>query len=288
MWLNIGETCLDLSLPQVMGVLNVTDDSFSDGGRFLDREVAIAHAAAMVRDGASIIDIGGESTRPGASEVSVQEELDRVMPVIEAVAANHRVAISVDTSKPAVMSEAVKAGAGMINDVRAFQTDGALRALSQSNCAICLMHMLGEPRTMQDKPQYEDVIEDVRTFLAARVAACKKAGIEENRIVVDPGFGFGKTDRHNLQLLAGLDALQVLGRPLLVGLSRKRTLGKLTNRSPDNRMPAGLAAAIMAFERGASIVRTHDVAATVDALTVAAAVRSAGKLPDQADGYVNG
>ena len=288
MWLKIGAIGLDLSRPQVMGVLNVTADSFSDGGRFLDPEEALAHADAMVRDGASIIDVGGESTRPGATGVSVQEELDRVMPIVEAITASHPVAVSVDTSKPEVMRAALRAGAGMINDIFAFRRDGALQAVSESDCAICLMHMLGEPGTMQDSPHYDDVTVDVGRFLTARIEACNNAGIDANRIVVDPGFGFGKTDRHNLQLLAKLGSLQILGRPLLVGLSRKRTLGNLTNRASADRLPVSVAAAVLAVERGATIVRTHDVAATVDALAVVAAVRSAGLENNQADGCGDG
>ena len=266
---------IDLNQPRIMGVVNVTPDSFSDGGRYLNKDAAIGHAELMVEQGASIIDVGGESTRPGANEVSDQEQLDRVLPVITAIATHDDVAISIDTSSPVVMKAAAEAGAFMINDVFALRRDGALNAAAETGCAICLMHMQGEPRAMQDNPVYDDVVDEVGTFLCDRITACVDSGIGMERIVVDPGFGFGKTDRHNIELLANLDRLQVRGLPILVGLSRKRTLGNLTGRDVENRLAAGIAAAVIAFERGATIIRTHDVAATADALKIAMAVREA-------------
>ncbi len=255
-----------------MGVLNVTPDSFSDGGRFLGRDAATRQAEAMARDGANIIDIGGESTRPGAADVSEQEELDRVIPVIEAVVAAVDVPLSIDTSKPAIMHAAVAAGASMINDIRALREDGALRAAVELQRPVCLMHMLGQPRTMQQQPEYGDVVADVRDFLAQRVRECVAAGLPEDSIVVDPGFGFGKTPRHNVELLSNLRQLRTIGRPILVGLSRKSTLGDLTGRDVEERMPASIAAAVIAVIEGAAIVRVHDVRETVDALRVAAAI----------------
>lgn len=268
----LGQRLLDLNRPRVMGVLNITPDSFSDGGDFLRRDRALRQAVAMIGDGADIIDIGGESTRPGAAAVSVAEELDRVLPVIDAIAQETDTIISIDTSKPEVMEAAVDAGASLINDVFALQRDGALQMAAALSAGICLMHMLGEPGTMQQKPQYRRLPGDVIDFLEQRVAACIAAGIDRDRLLVDPGFGFGKTDKHNLALLRDLDAFQALGLPLLVGLSRKRTLGNLTGRPPKDRVAGGLAAAVLAVARGAHIVRTHDVAATVDALAVATAV----------------
>ena len=267
-----GAVVLDLRQPQVMGVLNVTPDSFSDGGRYFDTDVAVRRAESMATEGAAIVDVGGESTRPGAEKISRQEELDRVLPVVEAIASRIEVAISIDTSTPAVISAAARVGAGLINDVFALRLEGALAAAAATDCAICLMHMQGEPRAMQDNPVYDDVVGEIGGFLRDRVNACVDNGIDIERIIVDPGFGFGKTDSHNIELLAKLDRLEVLGRPILVGLSRKRTLGSLTGRDVENRLPAGIAAAVLAFERGASIIRTHDVAATVDALRIAAAV----------------
>ena len=266
---------IDLNQPRIMGVLNVTPDSFSDGGRYFDKDAAIGHAESMLEQGASIIDIGGESTRPGATEVSDQEQLDRVLPVITAIAGHVDVAVSVDTSSPLVMKAAAEAGVLMINDIFALRRDGALQAAAETGCAICLMHMQGEPRAMQDNPVYDDVIDEVGRFLCDRVTACVDNGIGMQRIVVDPGFGFGKTDKHNIELLASLDRLQVRGLPILIGLSRKRTLGNLTGRDVENRLAAGIAAAVIAFERGATIIRTHDVAATADALKIAMAVREA-------------
>ncbi|NCF23628.1 MAG: dihydropteroate synthase [Gammaproteobacteria bacterium] len=255
-----------------MGVLNVTPDSFSDGGRFVGRDAALRQAEAMARDGAAIIDVGGESTRPGAADVPEQAELDRVLPVIEAVVSAVGVPVSIDTSKPAVMRAAVAAGAAMINDIRALREDGALQAAVELQCPVCLMHMQGEPRTMQDEPEYRDIVAEVGEFLADRVRACVAAGLAEERIIVDPGFGFGKTPRHNIELLANLRQLRALGRPILAGLSRKSTLGELTGRDVEERMPASIAAAVIAVIEGAAMIRAHDVRETVDALQVAAAV----------------
>lgn len=274
MWLGSRE--LDLAKPAVMGILNVTTDSFSDGGRFLDLDAALRHSESMVAAGASIIDVGGESTRPGAIEVPAAEEADRVVPVIEAIASRLDVAISVDTGKALVMSAAVAAGAALINDVYALRQDGAMEAAAQLGAAVCLMHMQGTPATMQRDPQYDDVVRTVGEFLQARIEACENAGIRRDRLLVDPGFGFGKTDSQNLELLSKLQLLQQLGPPLLVGLSRKSLLGSLTGKSTDQRLSAGIAAAVLAVERGARIIRTHDVAETVDALRVAQAVLEVG------------
>ncbi len=263
---------LEFDVPAVMGILNVTPDSFSDGGRFIGRDAATRQAEFMARDGAHIIDIGGESTRPGAADVSEQEELDRVIPVIEAVAAAVDVPVSIDTSKPAVMHAAVAAGASMINDIRALREDGALQAAVELQRPVCLMHMLGQPRTMQQRPEYGDVVAEVRDFLAQRVRECVAAGLPEDSIIVDPGFGFGKAPRHNVELLSNLRQLRTTGRPILVGLSRKSTLGDLTGRDVGERLPASIAAAVIAVIEGAAIVRVHDVRETVDALRVAAAV----------------
>lgn len=258
-----------------MGVLNVTPDSFSDGGRFADPAAALARARAMVAEGAAIVDVGGESTRPGAQPVPEQQELDRVLPVIERIARELDCAISADTSKPAVMRAACAAGAELINDVLALRTPGALEAARDTGAAVCLMHMQGEPRTMQQAPVYADVVEEVRAFLRDRAAACVAAGVPRERIVVDPGFGFGKTLNHNLALLAGIDVIADLGLPVLVGVSRKSMFGTLLDRAADQRVAGGLAAAALAVWQGARIVRTHDVRATMDALKVTAAVEAA-------------
>jgi dihydropteroate synthase len=263
---------LDLGQPVVMGVLNVTPDSFSDGGRFSDRDAALAQALRMVEDGAAIIDIGGESTRPGAEAASVDQELARVMPVIERLRRESAVFISIDTSKPGVMRAACEAGADIINDVRALAEPGALAAAAATRAGICLMHMRGEPRTMQDSPRYDDVVAEVQAFLTARVAACSTAGIDSARLAVDPGFGFGKLAPHNLALLKHLAAFQSLGVPLVVGLSRKSMLAKLTGRGVGDRTAGSVALAAIAVLNGARIVRAHDVAPTVDAVRVAAAV----------------
>jgi dihydropteroate synthase len=268
---------LQFDVPAVMGILNVTPDSFSDGGRFAGRDAALEQAVAMARDGAGIIDVGGESTRPGAADVSEQEELDRVIPVIEAVTAAVDVPVSIDTSKPAIMRAAVAAGAAMINDIRALREAGALRAAAELGVPVCLMHMQGQPRTMQQQPAYADVVSEVAEFLAGRVRACVAAGLAEDRIIVDPGFGFGKAARHNIELLANLRQLRSVGRPILVGLSRKATLGELTGRDVGERVPASIAAAVIAVVEGAQFVRVHDVRETVDALRVAAAVMEKGR-----------
>ena len=260
-----------------MGVINVTPDSFSDGGKFSTADAAIQQAEQMFEDGAAIVDVGGESTRPGARSISENEEIDRVIPVIEGIAGDADRLISIDTSKPAVMRAAAGAGASMINDVFALRRDGALEAAATLDCAVCLMHMQGEPGKMQDKPSYTDIPGDILSFLSERVSACQAAGIGQDRIVIDPGFGFGKTHEHNVRLLARLERFQELGMPVLVGLSRKRTLGALTGKAVDERLPSGIAAAVLAVERGANIVRTHDVAETVDALGITHAVMASGQ-----------
>jgi dihydropteroate synthase len=269
--LRCGPKTLDLSRPVVMGVLNVTPDSFSDGGRFLPIEAAVAHGVRLAEEGAAIIDIGGESTRPGAALVSVEEELRRVLPVVERLRATTQAVISVDTSKPEVIREAVAAGAGLINDVRALAEPGALEAAAASGCAVCLMHMQGDPRTMQRAPSYVDVVKEVKAFLDEHVQRCRAAGVSSDRIVVDPGFGFGKTLEHNLELLRRLRELQD-ELPVLVGLSRKSMVGALTGRGAGERVHGSIALAVIAALNGARIVRAHDVAATVDALKMVAAV----------------
>lgn len=258
-----------------MGILNVTPDSFSDGGAFFDPAAALNHARAMVAEGADLIDVGGESTRPGAAPVELEDELRRVIPLIETLASELSVPISVDTSKPQVMEAAVRAGAGMINDVRALGAPGALEVARGLGVPVCLMHMRGEPRNMQAAPHYGDVVKEVRAYLANRVDACLVAGIPRKRLIVDPGFGFGKTLDHNLALLSRLGEIGGLGLPILVGLSRKSMLGAITGRAVGERLPASLAAALLAVERGAGILRVHDVAATVDVLKVREAMRLA-------------
>ncbi len=273
MQLDCAGKILDLSTPCVMGILNVTPDSFSDGGEFVSPRKAIERAQQMVDEGARIIDVGGESTRPGAAPVSEQQELDRVIPIIEALSKRLSVPVSVDTCKAAVMQEAVTAGAGMINDVMALRAEGALDAAASTSVPVCLMHMQGEPRTMQADPCYGDVVEDVSLFLGKRVDACLNAGIGRDRLVLDPGFGFGKTLAHNLALLARLERLEALDLPLLVGISRKSMIGALLDGAPvEQRLHGSVAAAVMAVERGASIIRVHDVAPTVEALKVVSAV----------------
>jgi len=260
--------------PLVMGVLNVTPDSFSDGGRFLGREQALAQALRMAQEGADIVDVGGESTRPGAAGVGAQQELDRVLPVLEAVRARCEVALSIDTSKAAVMREAARCGAGLVNDVRALREPGALEAAAGLGLPVVLMHMQGEPRTMQRAPHYDDVVGEVRAFLLARARACREAGIAPARIVLDPGFGFGKDLGHNLTLLKELRRLADSGYAVAVGLSRKSMIEKMIGRPPGQRGPASVALALAAAARGASVVRVHDVAATVDALRVWARVEA--------------
>lgn len=252
-----------------MGVLNVTPDSFSDGGRYVAMQDALAHARTMVAEGAAIIDVGGESTRPGAEAVGLQQELDRVMPVVEKLHAEVDAVISIDTMKPEVMRAAVAAGAGLVNDVHALQAPQALQVVAQTRAAVCLMHMQGTPRSMQAEPHYDDVVLEVEVFLMQRVQACVDAGISRDRIVIDPGFGFGKTTLHNLALLAALPRLAGHGFPVLAGLSRKSMLGKLLGRPVEQRLAGSLALATIAVQRGARIIRSHDVAPTCDAVAVA-------------------
>jgi len=262
-----------LEFPAVMGILNITPDSFSDGGRFDGLEAAVAHALAMEKAGAGIVDIGGESTRPGAEAVSVEQEMDRVIPVIEAVTARSSLPISIDTSKPEVMRAAVEAGAGFINDVQALVAPGAMEAAAELGVPVCLMHMRGKPRTMQENPVYDDVVAEVHEFLAERVGDCQKAGIPRERLLIDPGFGFGKTLDHNLELLRRLDEFAGIGVGLLVGFSRKSMFHKLLGRGVDERLPGSLAAALLALGQGADIVRVHDVAETVDVVRVWRAIQ---------------
>jgi dihydropteroate synthase len=268
-----GSFQFDLSRPLVMGILNVTPDSFSDGGLHSRRDVAIARALQLISDGADIIDIGGESTRPGATPVSVQEELDRVLPVIEGL---QGVPVSIDTFKPEVMQAAIAAGVCMVNDINALQDEAAMKSVAMSRVAVCLMHKQGDPQSMQLLPDYRDVVAEVAQFLHSRIEAAEAAGIARQRIVVDPGFGFGKTLEHNLALLRELKKMTVLGVPILAGLSRKSMLGALTGQDAQHRMPASIAAALIAVQRGASIVRVHDVRATVDALKIWNAVQGVG------------
>lgn len=278
MLLHCASRTLDLSTPVVMGVLNVTPDSFSDGGRFVDRHRAVDHAAAMLAEGAAIIDVGGESTRPGAAAVSADEELQRVVPVIEAICARHDVLVSVDTSNPEVMRAAVAAGAGMINDIRALTEPGALQAAAAIDAAVCLMHMQGSPATMQLAPSYDDVVAEVGAFLAQRIEAGVNAGISGNRLAIDPGIGFGKTVEHNLTLLAHLPKLRALNAPILIGVSRKGMIGAVLGRPVGERLYGGVALATAAILSGAHIIRTHDVAPTCDAVRMATALRQAGYL----------
>ncbi len=259
-------------MTRVMGILNATPDSFSDGGRWSNRDRALCHALGMIAAGADIIDVGGESTRPGSRAVTAAEELDRVLPVIEAIVAESDVPVSIDTSKPEVMEAAVSAGAAMINDVCALRADGALEAAAHLGVPVCLMHMQGRPRDMQAHPTYDDVVAEVGAFLRDRAAACEAAGIPAERILVDPGFGFGKTLDHNLELFRGLPALCRLGYPVLVGISRKSMLGTITGRPVDERLAASVTAAVLAARQGAAVVRVHDVAETVDALKVVEAL----------------
>jgi len=270
-----GSRFLDLTRPQVMGILNVTPDSFSDGGRYGQRDAALRHAEAMLRAGATLIDVGGESTRPGARAVSPVEELERVAPIVEAIAAELDVIISVDTSTPAVMRETARLGAGLINDVRSLQRDGALDAAADTGLPVCLMHMRGEPSTMQQGPQYADVVVEVRDFLLERMAACAAAGIVAERIILDPGFGFAKTLAHNLSLFKHLKTLHALGRPLLVGASRKSMIGRVLGHEVGERLYGSLALAALAVSKGAHILRVHDVAETVDVVRMIAAVEAA-------------
>lgn len=267
-----GKFQLDLTRPQVMGIVNVTPDSFSDGGKYCSTASAVEHGLQLIAEGADILDIGGESTRPGASPVSLDEELSRVIPVIEALSAVSSVPLSIDTYKPEVMRAAILAGADIVNDICALREDGALEVVARSNAGVCLMHMQGVPQTMQINPTYHDVVAEVKQFLTDRVDACLAGGILKERILLDPGFGFGKTTAHNIALIQHLDRLAELGFPLLVGLSRKSVLGKIAGGDELQRLHAGLAASVVSVMKGAKIVRVHDVKATVDALKVVAAV----------------
>lgn len=276
--LSCGDRVLDLSKPQLMAVINVTPDSFSDGGRYfcdggLQLDTLLSQVDAALRDGATMIDIGGESTRPGAAPISEAEEMARVLPAVEAVARRFDVVISVDTSTASVMAESASAGAGLINDVRALRREGALAAAADSGLPVCLMHMRGEPGDMQRQPQYEDVVTEVEAFLRERVAACADAGIPAERVLLDPGFGFGKTLAHNLALFRRLPELCAWGYPVLVGVSRKSMVGDITGRAVADRMPGSITLAALAAERGAAIIRAHDIAETADALAVAAALK---------------
>ena len=270
-----GNRVLDLAHTHVMGILNVTPESFSDGGRFSQLDAALRHAEAMVAAGATLIDVGGESTRPGARAVSPTEELERVAPIVERIHRELDVIISVDTSTPAVMRETARLGAGLINDVRSLQRDGALDAAAATGLPVCLMHMLGEPGTMQNDPHYQDVTREVGEFLAERLSQCVAVGIPVERVVLDPGFGFAKTLAHNLSLFKHMDALHALGRPLLVGVSRKSMIGNALGRPVGERLYGGLALAALAVAKGARILRVHDVAETMDVVRMIAAVDSA-------------
>ena len=275
---------LVLDRPRVVGIVNVTPDSFSDGGKLADTDAAVAYALKLAGEGADMLDIGGESTRPGAAEVSLDEELARVVPLIERLVARTELPISIDTSKPEVMRAAVAAGAGMINDVYALRREGALDAVAELGVPVCLMHMQGEPRSMQDAPQYDDVVGEVHRFLMDRVFACELSGIDKRKVMVDPGFGFGKDLEHNLALLRALERFGDLGSGAYVGLSRKSMIGKLTGRDdPAERAAGSIAAALIAVQRGARMVRVHDVAATVDALAVWQAVKAGDQAPRRDD-----
>jgi len=270
-----GNRVLDLAHTHVMGILNATPDSFSDGGRYSQRDAALRHAEAMVQAGATLIDVGGESTRPGARAVSASEEVERVAPVVEVIARELDVIISVDTSTPEVMLATAGLGAGLINDVRSLQRPGALEAAASTGLPVCLMHMLGEPGTMQNDPHYEDLVGEVCAFLAERMKQCIAAGIGQQQIILDPGFGFAKTLEHNLSLFKHMEALHALGRPLLVGVSRKSMIGAVLGRPVDQRLSGGLALAVLAMAKGARILRVHDVAETADVVRMIAAVEAA-------------
>ncbi len=270
-----GDRELDLSHTQVMGILNVTPDSFFDGGRYYLADAALAHVAQMCSAGATLIDVGGESTRPGAQPVGIQEELDRVVPMVEAIKARFDVVVSVDTSTPEVIRGAAAVGAGLINDIRALQRPGAMQAAVDSGLAVCLMHMQGDPQTMQQAPAYASVLEEVNAFLELRVQVCLDAGIERRKLILDPGFGFGKSLQHNLELFAAMQQVRPLDLPLLVGVSRKSMIGQALDRPVDQRLAGGLALATLAVTKGARIIRVHDVAETVDAVRMAEAVLAA-------------
>jgi dihydropteroate synthase len=269
-----GQFQLELSRPLVMGIINVTPDSFSDGGRYADTQAAVAYGLQLVQEGADILDIGGESTRPGATPVALEQELARVLPVIESLSQQVAVPISVDTYKPQVMRAAILAGASIVNDVRALQEPGAIAALSGSDAGVCLMHAKGTPQNMQDNPLYDDVVAEVTAFLQGRAQALQDAGVARDRICIDPGFGFGKRSWHNVALLRGLPALCDLGYPVLVGLSRKSVLGQIAGGEVENRLSASIAAAVLAVMKGAAIIRVHDVKATVEALKIVQAIKS--------------
>ena len=270
-----GSRVLDLSRPHVMGILNITPDSFSDGGRFNQRDAALDRARQMVQAGATLIDIGGESTRPGAAAVSTEEELDRVVPMVQAISRELDVVISVDTSNAQVICESAKAGAGLINDVRSLRRPGAMQAARDTGLPVCIMHMQGEPQTMQHNPEYGDVTAEVQDFLAQRMDECVAAGIARERIILDPGFGFAKTLAHNLSLFKHMEALHALGRPLLVGVSRKSMVGHTLGRDVSERLYGSLALAALAVAKGAQIIRVHDVAETADVVRMIAAVQAA-------------
>lgn len=273
--LHCGKFKFDLSRPLIMGIVNATPDSFSDGGQHLQRDAALAHAQQLIAEGADMLDIGGESTRPGAKPVGIQEEMDRVLPIIEELR-DAAVPISIDTFKPEVMLAAIAAGAQMVNDINALQDAASLNAVASSNVAVCLMHKQGNPQTMQEQPVYQNVVAEVSAFLSARIAAAEAAGIQRDRIVIDPGFGFGKALAHNLALLRELNRLTELGVTVLAGLSRKSMLGALTGQEVSQRLPASVAAALIAVQHGANIVRVHDVRATMDALKILNAVNGVG------------
>ena len=266
--MQFGKHFIELSQPHVMGILNVTPDSFSDGGKHANVKQALEHALRMIDEGATFIDVGGESTRPGAPDVSLQEELDRTIPVIEAISKNTDCVISIDTSKADVMREAVRAGAGLINDVRALQEPGALQAAAEAKVPVCLMHMQGQPRTMQDNPEYEDVVKDVGQFLLQRAQICEEAGISKDAILFDPGYGFGKSLEHNYALVKHLPTLMALGYPVLVGMSRKSMIGNLLNRKVDERLAGSISLATIVAQMGAQIIRVHDVKETADAVNI--------------------
>ena len=273
MLFNCGKFQLNLNRPHVMGIVNVTPDSFSDGGKFANANLAIEHALSLIEQGADILDIGGESTRPNAAPIGLQEELDRVIPVIEGLVKQINIPLSIDTYKPQVMQTAIAAGASIVNDVCAFQESGAVEVVAASNAGVCLMHMQGTPQTMQINPQYNDVVAEVKAFLQQRLTACEEAGIVKNRILLDPGFGFGKTRAHNISLIQHLASFASLGQPLLVGLSRKSVLGQVTGNDVDARLYASVAASVISAMVGAKILRVHDVKATVEALKVVTAIQ---------------
>ena len=267
-----GNYQLALNRPHVMGIINITPDSFSDGGKYASTDLAVAHALQLVAEGADILDIGGESTRPGAIPVALEDELNRVIPVIQALKKVCQVPLSIDTYKPEVMRQAIAAGADIVNDVNALQAPGALEIVADSNAGVCLMHMQGTPQTMQQDPRYDDVVHEVKAFLEARMSVALAHGIAKERITLDPGFGFGKRTVHNIALIQQLEQLTAIGRPLLVGLSRKSVLGAITGNDEQQRLYAGIAASVISAMKGAKILRVHDVKATVDALKVVAAI----------------